>query len=421
MMKTLKKLDPFVRAQLDAQKNSDLPLKDIRVVDLSTVVAAPFAATLMGDFGAEVIKVESPKVPDALRNWGVLPNGMQPFWAVFGRNKYPITTNLKAPQGKALFLRLISKADVLIENMRPGAMDRLGLDVESLLKTNPGLVISKVSGYGQTGPHASKPGFGTLAEGFSGFTYLNAQPDGIPTNAPLALADFIVGVHLAFGIMVMLRNQVRGQKGGGVLDISLYEPLFGLLGPDFLTYALSGKVPQPKGNELSYVVPRNNYQTKDGRWVALSGASQKPFERLMEVMGHPEMNDDVRYKTNEARIKDENRTVINGVIAEWIGSKTMPEVLEICDRQGITVGPVASMEDIAQDAHYQERESYIEIKDPVSDAVLKIPNVPFHLLDRPGKIRFPGLPHGSANKVILSDVLGYLPEEIETLISTDAI
>ena len=396
-------------------------MEDIRVVDLATVVAAPFAATLMGDFGAEVIKIEPPHVPDAIREWGVLPGGVQPFWAVFSRNKLPITVNLKSGEGKEIFLKLIRSSDVLIENMRPGTMDRLGLDADTLLEVNPGLVISKVSGYGQSGPYSSKPGFGTLAEGFSGFTYLNAQPGGPPTNPPLALADLVVGVHLAFAIMIRLRDQVRGQKGGGVIDISLYEPLFGLLGPDFLSYALSGVVPRARGNELSYVAPRNNYRTRDGRWVALSGAAPKPFERLMVVMGHPEMNDDPRFMTNEERIKDENRGVINQIISEWIGERDLEEVLGTCDRLGITVGPITSMEDIARDPHYRERESFIEIEEPVSGASLKVPNVPFRLADSPGRVRFPGLPFGAANEVILRDDLEYSSGDIDRLRECGAI
>ncbi|MBW1710612.1 MAG: CoA transferase [Deltaproteobacteria bacterium] len=414
-------MNKFIREQRSAARTGPLPLHDIRVIDLATVVAAPFAATLMSDFGAEVIKAESPNAPDALRRWGVLEEGIQPFWSVFARNKLPITINLKSPEGKEIFFRLVEKSDVLIENMRPGTMERLGFDMDKLLALNPGLIIGRISGYGQTGPYSSKPGFGTLAEGFSGFTYLNAQPGGVPINAPLALADFIVGMHLAFAIMMALRGQERGVKGGDVIDMSLYEPLFGLFGADFLSYALTGEVPEPQGSELSYVAPRNNYLTKDGRWVALSGATQKPFERLMEIAGHPEMNDDPRYKTNEERIKEENRKVINRVISEWVGKNNLEELLDICDRSGITVGPVANMKDIFKDVHYKERESYVDIEDPITKIPLKIPNAPFRFLKSPGKIRFPGLPHGSANEVILRDLLDYSSEEVEKLKKAAAI
>ncbi|MBL7212282.1 MAG: CoA transferase [Desulfobacteraceae bacterium] len=421
-MSIRKKLNEFILGQRAEVNFARLPLRGLRVIDMATVMAAPFAATLMGDYGADIIKVENPSNPDAIRGWGIIEKTrISPFWAVVGRNKFPVTLNLKTAEGKRIFTGLIKKADVLIENMRPGAMEKLGIGREALIEENPGLVIGTVSGYGQTGPFSNRPGFGTLAEGFSGFTYLNAQPDGPPTNAPMALADFITGAHLAFAIMICLRGQERGKKGGQIIDMSLYEPLFGMLGPDFLSYFLTGKAPQPKGNELSYVVPRNNYRTKDGKWVTLSGAAQGPFERLMECVGHPEMNADPRFKTNEERIKEGNRQIINQVISDWIGSQDAEEVIHTCERLGITIGPIANMEEIGKDLHFLSRGSVIEIEDPVTGTLLKIPNVPFRLLNAPGKIRFPGLPLGSANEVIYEDLLGYSRDEVENLRASKAI
>ncbi|MFH1241350.1 MAG: CoA transferase [Pseudomonadota bacterium] len=421
-MRSAKELNEFISAQRSEDKFDRLPLGGLRVIDMATVMAAPFAATLLGDYGADVIKVENPSGPDAIRGWGVIEKlGISPFWAVVGRNKFPVTLNLKTPEGKRIFTDLIRKADVLIENMRPGAMEKLGIGREALIKENPGLVIGTVSGYGMTGPFSNRPGFGTLAEGFSGFTYLNAQPDGPPTNAPMALADFITGTHLAFAIMMCLREQERGKRGGQIIDISLYEPLFGMLGPDFLSCFLTGEVPRPKGNELSYVVPRNNYKTKDGKWVTLSGAAQGPFERLMECVGRPEMTADPRFRTNEERIKEGNRQIINQVISEWIGSRNVEEVINTCERLGITIGPIANMEDIGNNPHLLMRGSVIEIEDPATGTLLKIPNVPFRLLDAPGRIRFPGLPFGSANEVIYKELLGYSSEEIEHFKASGAI
>lgn len=414
-------LDHFIREHRTKESKKGQLLEDIRVIDLATVLAAPFAATLLGDYGAEVIKVENPAVPDAIRNWGVQEGGLQPFWLVFGRNKFPVTVNLKSPQGKELFFKLVTRSDVLIENMRPGAMEKLGFDCGKLHELNPGLIIGRVSGYGQFGPYSSKPGFGTLAEGLSGYTYLNTRPDGVPTNPPLALADFVAGLFLSFAITMALRGQKRGESGGRVIDISLYEPLFSLFGADFLTHCLTGEVPQPKGNELSYVVPRNNYRAKDGKWVALSTSAQKPFERLMEAVGHPEMNSDPRYNTNEERIKSANRDVINRVIGEWMASKSLEQIMKVSDDLGITVGPIATMEDIAQDRHYRERESWIEIEDPVTKTPVKMPNVAFRIVDAPNKVRFPGLPHGSANRVIFQDLLGYSSEEIDRLKADKAV
>jgi len=415
-------LSDFIAAQRRQEHFAGLPLAGIRVIDMATVMAAPYAATLLGDYGAEVIKVENPSGPDAIRGWGVVEDrGIQPFWAVVGRNKLPITLNLKVPEGRRILVDLIRQADVLIENMRPGALEKLGIGRQDLLRENPGLVIGTVSGYGQSGPYAGRPGFGTLAEGFSGFTYLNAQPGGPPTNAPMALADFIAGVHLAFAVMIALRHQKRGAAGGQVIDLSLYEPLFCMLGPDFLSCQLTGEVPKPKGNELSYVVPRNNYPTRDGRWVTMSCAAQKPFERLMECVGHPEMNADPRFKINEERIKEPNRRIINQVVSEWVGSRDLQEVIETCEQLGITIGPIASMKDIADNPHYRERQSVLDIEDPATGTPLKMPNVPFRLHATPGRIRFPGLPLGSANDVIYRDLLGYSEGDIQQMKACGAI
>lgn len=420
-MKTREELNEFIRDQRKTPLEG-CPLNGLRVIDLGTVLAAPSAAALLGDYGAEVIKVENPDLPDATRGWGIIKGlGIAPFWSVAGRNKYPMTLNLKNDMGREIFLNLIEKSDVLIENLRPGVLDKLGLAHNKLLKQNPGIIIGSVSGYGQTGPYRSLPGFGTLAEGYSGFTFLNAQPDGPPTNAPFALADYIAGIHLAFAVMLALRDAERGKRGGQVIDVSLYEPLFSLLGADFLSYHLTGDVPQPKGNELSYVVPRNNYKTKDEKWVTLSCSAQKPFERLMAMVGRQDLNEDPRYNNNDSRIKDKNRQVINQVIADWVKDRNLTQVLEQCSRLGITIGPIASMADIAQDDHYQKRQSFIEITDPETDVELKMPNLAFRLEKTPGKIRFSGLPQGAANEVILKDILGYSDKQLEKIIKEKAI
>lgn len=414
-MRTKEELNDFIREQRKPELKQG-PLSHLRVIDLGTVLAAPSAASLLGDYGAEVIKVENPNFPDATRGWGIIKEKkISPFWSVAGRNKFPVTINLKTDQGKEALLNLVEKSDVLIENMRPGALTKLGLSHDVLLKRNPGLVIGTVSGYGSTGPNSSLPGFGTLAEGYSGFTYLNAQPDGPPTNAPLALADFNAGVHLSFAVMIALTKAKRGVSGGQSIDISLYEPLFALLGADFLTAHLTGADPKPKGNELSYVVPRNNYQTRDQKWVTMSCSSQKPFERLMEMIGCPEMNEDPRYANNDSRIQDENRKTINEVIANWVKQRDLSQVLDECKKLGITIGPIATMIDISKDDHYIKRESFIELEDPATKLTLKIPNLAFRLKDTPGKIRFPGLPQGSANEVIFKDLLGCTENQIQEI------
>jgi len=221
--------------------------------------------------------------------------------------------------------------------------------------------------------------------------------------------------------MIALRTQTRGKHGAQLIDISLFEPLFGMLGPDFLSCYLTGECPQPKGNELSYVVPRNNYLTRDGKWVVLSAAVQKPFERLMECVGHPEMNEDPRFQSNAERIKDQNRKIINQVVSEWVGSLDLDKVLERCEQMGITIGPIATMRDVAEDPHYRERGSMVDIEDPLTGRTLKIPNIPFRLLGTPGRIRFPGLPLGSANDIVYRELLGYSEEKLREMAAGGAI
>lgn len=411
----------FIRQQRAHREKSALPLKDIRVIDLGILVAAPFAAALLGDFGAEVIKIENPTMPDAARGWSLPDDGTEPWWLVINRNKLPVTLNLRTAEGAEIFAQLVKKAHVLVENFRPGTLDRLGFSSARLLQLNSRLIIGRISGYGQTGPYAHRPGFGTLAEAFSGFTYLNAQPGGAPLSPPLPLADLVAGIHLAFAVMVALRNVEKGGGKGGEIDISLYEPLLGFLGPVFLEYWLTGKVPQPFGSELSYTAPRNNYQTKDGRWVALSASAQAPFERLMDAIGKPGYKTDPRFKTNEARAKEENRKELNRVISEWFSKMTLQEALIVCDKNDVTAGIIATMQDIAEDQHVRERKTMTDIQDPATGKILRMPDIPIRISNSPGVIRFPGLPMGAANDVVYQDLLGYSPEQLEELRSKKVI
>ena len=414
-------LTAFLRDRRGEMAHSTAPLKDIRILDIGSVVAAPFAGTLLADYGAEVIKVEPPSVPDAIRYWAVIKDEYQPFWLSTSRNKLPITLNLKHPAGQRILRQLVAQSDVLLENMRPGTFDRLGFPARTLWDINPGLIIGRISGYGQTGPYAAKPGFGTLAEAMSGFTHMNAHPGGPPTNPPLALADMIAGIHLALGVLMALRGQKRGTCGGQELDLSLYEPLLNFMGSDFLIYALSGQPPQPTGNESHYTSPRNSYQTQDGKWVVLSASSQAPFERLMDLVGHPGLKTTPGYRNNQERIQPESRRVLNRIIGEWIAARPLAAVLQECERAGVTIGPVYDMETIAHDPHVQARGSLTSVFDPASGKTIPFPEAPIRMSATPGKVRFPGLPMGAANQVILQDVLGYSAEDMTALKSAGAI
>jgi crotonobetainyl-CoA:carnitine CoA-transferase CaiB-like acyl-CoA transferase len=415
-----KELTEFIRARRGEAAQSNAPLKDIRIIDLGSVVAAPFGATTLADYGAEVIKIEPPNLPDAIRYWAMVGEH-QPFWLLAGRNKLPVTLNLKHPKGQQIFVQLVKRSDVLLENMRPGTLDRLGFSAAKLWEINKGLIVGRISGYGQTGPSAAKPGFGTLAEAMSGFTYMNAHPGGPPTNSPLPLADMIAGLHLALGVIMALRHSKRGEYGGQELDLSLYEPLFSLMGADFLTYVLSGISPTPMGNEAHYTSPRNSYQTQDGKWVALSASSQATCERLMDLVGRPDLKQEPGFRNNQERIQKASRDVLNRVIGDWIKGRPQSEVLEECEKAGVTIGPIYNMEDIAKDPSVRARGSIISVFDPASERDIPFPEAPIRLSGTPGKMRFPGLPMGAANEVILGDLLGYSPDEIAVLKSSGAI
>ena len=417
MTKNSQDMNEFIAAQRNSEATKGLPLQGKRVIDISTVIAGPYASALLGDAGAEVIKVENPAVPDALRGWGTIgETGIEPYHAVIGRNKLPVTLNLKSEEGVRLFLELIRQADVLIENVRVGVMTRLGISHDTLLEVNPGLVIGKISGYGMDGPHAKQPGFGTLAEAYSGYTYLNGHPEGAPTSPPIALADMTAGVHLAYAVSLALIGAERGSHGGKVVDVSLYEPLFAYHGGEFVSYDQTGAVPEPIGNELRAAAPRNNYETADGKWIALSCSSQKPWEALAKVMGQNQLISDPRFLTNNDRIRPENRQVLNEIIQVWMRTKTEEEALALFRREGITAGPIMSMADIAKDEHYQERGSIAEVQDPASGRDLKMPNVPFRIKgqDNAG-IRFPGLPHGAANEAVFGSLLGLSHSDLDAL------
>ena len=422
-MRSPEEITAFIQSQRQASCFAGLPLEGKRVLDMSTVMAAPYAAAMLGDAGADVIKIENPKIPDALRSWGTLRElGIEPYHSVVGRNKFPVTINLKLDEGKTIFTELIKQSDVLIENMRLGAMDRLGLSHDDLLAINPGLIIGKVSGYGMTGPKADQPGFGTLAEAYSGFSYLNGSVDRGPLSPPHALADLTTGIHLAYAISLAFMQAERGVKGGQVIDISLYEALFGYFGGEYLGYKLTGENPEPIGNELRAAAPRSVYKTKDDRWIALSCSAQKPWENLAILMEQEELIQDPRFVTNVERIKPENRKQLNAIIQEWHSKYTEAEALEVFQREGITAGPIFSMKDIDEDEHYHARGTFFEMEDPATGIELKMPGIPFRLMGpKQTKIRFPGLPQASANEAVYGELLGYSKEKVDALREQGAI
>lgn len=385
------------------------PLAGLRVIDASMLFAGPVIGTLMGDFGADVIKVEHPR-GDALRTLGWQKNDVSLWWAFVSRNKRMVTLDLSKPEGSSVFKELAATADVIIEGFRPGTMERWGIGPEDLHEINPGLVIVRVSGFGQTGPQSSKPGFGTVAESISGFAHLNGFPDGPPILPPFALGDGVAALFGTFATMFSLYNRDVSGGSGQIIDLSLYEPLFWLLGPQSLAYDQLGVVPGRNGSSTEWTAPRNAYQAADGKWLGLSASAQSIAERVMGVIGHPEIIEEPWFSDHEGRVA--NKDQLDELISEWIGARPATEVLEKFEEAGAVIGPIYSIADIFEDAQYQARETITTVDDPRLGPV-RIQNVIPRLSATPGSVRYLGGELGEHNSEILCDELGHSLEELE--------
>lgn len=363
------------------------PLEGLRVLDLSSLYAGPLIATNLGDFGAEVIKVEHPRGDDA-RRWGLSKNGVPLWWKVISRNKRLITLDLHEPEAQQKVRALFRWADVVVENFRPGRLEQWGLGFADLQKVNPRAIMVRVTGFGQTGPRSSQPGFGTLAEAFSGFAYITGQPDGPPTLPPFGLADGVAALAGTYAVMMALYwRDAKGGNQGQYIDLSLYEPLFNILGPQAIEYTQTGTVQQRQGNRSKRTSPRNTYLTKDGHWVALSGGTQQVVDRMYQVIGRPELSQDSRY--NNARGRLEHADEIDGWIADWIGTHNLEEVLQRFEEIEAPIAPINSIAQILQDPQYLARQSFLEVPDEDLGSVI-MQNVVPRLSLTPGRIQHPG-------------------------------
>ena len=365
-------------------------LAGLRVVDCSTVLAGPGCARYLADFGADVIKVERPETGDTTRSmgWRDPRDGITLFWKLLGRGKRTIVLDLKDDEGRATMLALVDGADVLVENFRPGTLERLGLGPGALLARNPDLVITRVTGFGQDGPYASRPGFATLAEAMSGLAAINGEPEGAPLLPPIALADEVTGIVAAFATMVALHSGV-----GQVVDVSLLESLFQLMGPLPSLYAVSGELQPRMGAQLPYTVPRNTYRCSDGTWVAVSTSAESVARRVLDLIGH---GDDERLWSFEGRV--EHRVELDQWVAEWIGERTSDEVIAAFEEAHAACAPVYDMADLAVDPHVAARETIVEVDGtPMQGLIAK-------LSATPGHIRWAGRPLGADQAEVLAEL-----------------
>lgn len=362
-------------------------LGGLRVVDLASLYAGPLIATLLGDFGADVVKVEHPRGDDA-RRWGKTRDSVPLWWKVISRNKKLIALDLHVEADREIARKLCVSADVVIENFRPGRMESWGLGFEELARENPGLIMARVTGFGQTGPYSRQPGFGTLAEAFSGFAALTGQPDGPPTLPAFGLADGVAALTGLAGVLTALhwRDGVGGGRGQ-VVDVSLYEPLFNILGPQVIEYDQLGIIQRRQGNRSPRTAPRNAYRTQDDRWVALSCGTQQIANRVFAAVGHPELARDERFATHAARM--EHADEADAIVADWIVRHPLPVVLERFRAADAPIGPVYETDQIMTDPQYLARETIVAVADDDLGTVWMQNVVPL-LSATPGRIKHPG-------------------------------
>lgn len=385
---------------------TDAPLNGIRVLDVSTLFAGPLAATFLGDFGADVIKVEHPRKPDAARNHGPAKDGVNLWWKTLGRNKRTVTINLGEPAGAELLLALARDADVLVENFRPGTLERWGLGPEELHAVNPRLVIARVTAFGQFGPYATRPGFGTLAEAMSGFAALTGEPDGPPTLPPFGLADGIAALATAYAIMIGLRAGV-----GQVIDTAIIEPILMLLGGQITAYDQLGVVQPRTGNRSVNNAPRNVYRALDGEWLAVSTSSQSIAERVMRLVGRPDVVDEPWFASGHQRAQHADE--LDAAVSAWIAARPADEVVAEFEKAQAAVARVYDVRGVLADPQYQALGTIQTVDDPELGQV-RMQNVLFRMSETPGRIRWAGRPHGADTDAILESV-GVTREQLAAL------
>jgi crotonobetainyl-CoA:carnitine CoA-transferase CaiB-like acyl-CoA transferase len=387
------------------------PLAGIRVLDVATLFAGPFLATQLADFGADVIKVEHPR-GDPARGHGEAKDGVPLWWKMLNRNKATITLDLGTRRGQELFLRLAAEADVVVENFRPGTLERWGLGWDALSAVNPRLILARVTGFGQFGPYATRPGFGTIAECLSGFAHITGQPDGPPTLPPFGLADGITALAGAAAVAFALYHRDARGGTGQVIDLAIIEPILSILGPQPTVYDQLGIVQGRSGNRSVNNAPRNTYLSRDGRWIAVSTSAQSIAERVMRLVGHPEVLTEPWFATGKGRA--EHADLLDGFVAEWIGARDADEVLTAFAEAGAAAAPVYTVADVMADPQYQALGSIVRVPDPELGTVA-MQNVLFRLSATPGRVAFAGRPLGADNEAVYCGRLGLSREELAAL------
>ena len=388
------------------------PLQGIRVIDAAAVIAAPFGAALLGDFGAEVIKVEMPGSGDSSRGMGPFYQGQSLRWATFARNKKSITLDLRKEEGKNLFLKLVAKSDIIFENFRTGTFDKWGLDYETLKKANPKIIVVRITGYGQTGPYAHLAGFGTPCTAFSGLTYITGYPDKPPVNPPISLADYLAGLYGAFAAMMCLHYRDINNGPGQEVDVSLYEGIVRMLEGHIADYHKNRVIRERRPTISGNASPSGTFKSKDGKWVVLVCSTDRTFEYFAKAIGRSGLLEDPRFNTNKARVQ--NNSLTEGIVIDWMNTHDYQEIKDICDKAGVPVSLVYSMADMFEDPQYKARETLVEVQHPTLGS-LKIPGIVPKLSATPGEIKWLGPDLGAYNQEVYQELLDVKPAELEEL------
>ena len=379
----------------------DGPLSGIRVVELGTLIAAPFAARLFAEFGAEVIKIEQPGGGDPLRTWRKLHQGTSLWWYLQSRNKKSIAIDLKSPEGRDIALRLAAQADVVIENFKPGSLEKLGLGWDVLSKLNPNLTLVRISGYGQTGPYRDRSGFGAIGEAMGGLRFTTGDPDSPPARVGISIGDSLASLHGVIGALMSLLRVKTGQGRGQVVDVSLYESVFNLMESLVPEYDLMGHVRTRTGGALPGISPSNTYPSSDGRHVVIAGNSDAIFKRLMLVVGRPDLAGDPKLASNDGRVR--SNALLDAAIAAWTSQQTMDEILARLDAADVPAGRIYSVADIVDDPHYAAREMILPTELP-GDVTVRMPGISPKLSETPGAVKWPGPTLGQHTDEVLASL-----------------
>ena len=394
------------------------PLENLKVLELGHILAGAFSATILGYFGAQIIKVETPKDGDPIRNWRTVKNGTSLWWWSLGRNKKSITVNLKSEKGQQIIRDLCRHCDVLIENFRPGQMESWNLGPNDIKKVNNDLIYTRISGYGQTGPYSKKPGFASVCEGFGGFRYLNGVPGELPVRPNLSLGDTLAGIHAALGVCMAYIRRLENQKEGGqVVDVSIFESVYNMLEAVVPEYSGAGEIREPAGSTITGIVPSNTYRCSDEKLIIIGANTESMFKRLMYAMGRNDLAENKKLSDNSGRVAHEE--MIDSAISEWASKIKQKDALMILEKAQVAAGPILNIKDMFEDPHYQARGLFERVS--ANGENIDIPAIMPRLEKTPGFTETPGPNLGEHTTAVLTEILSLSQEQITKLKNEDVI